>query len=87
MLTDSEMTVYQHEISKIALDAIIKSTKFEKTRQLRIDVFVCRVFHDMTFKEIGQEFGIHSTSARIVYYSALGPVCRAIKKRDSNAIF
>lgn len=87
MLTESEMTVYQHEISKIALDAIIKSSKFEKTRQRRIDIFVCRVYHGMTFNAIGKEFGIHPTSARLVYYSALGPVCRAIKKRDPGSIF
>lgn len=87
MLTESEMTVYQHEISKIALNAIIKSSKFEKTRQRRIDIFVCRVYHGMTFNAIGQEFGIHSTTAYNIYRSALGPICRAIKKQDPDIIF
>jgi DNA-directed RNA polymerase specialized sigma subunit len=87
MLNDLEMTVYQHEISKIVLDAIIKRGKTDSARQRRIDVFVCRVYHDMTFKQIGEELGMHQSYAQFIYVTTSAAIAKFIKKQYLDVIF
>ena len=90
LLSDPEQSILMREaMDKLYANVILRdklkassgTNKFKNTYR-NIDIVIGRAVHNMTFKELADEYGVCVETIRIAYYRNLAYFARVMKKED-----
>ena len=87
LLSDPEQSLLMKEAltkmyNYVVLRDTIKSSGKLKNTYRNIDIVIGRAVHNMTFKELADEYGVCVETIRIAYYRNLAYFARVMKKED-----
>ena len=90
LLSDPEKSILMQEtLDKLYANVILRdklksssgTNRFKNTYR-NIDIVIGRAVHNMTFKELADEYGVSVTTIRTTYFRNLAYFARVIKKED-----
>ena len=87
LLSDPEQSILMKEaLTKmydyvVLRDTIQSSCKLKNTYR-NLDIVIGRAVHNMTFKELADEYGVCVETIRIAYYRNLAYFAKVLKKED-----
>jgi len=88
LLSDPEKSILMQEtMDKLYANVILRATlkassnRFKNTYR-NIDIVIGRAVHNMTFKELADEYGVSVTTIRATYFRNLAYFARVMKKED-----
>lgn len=90
LLSDPEKSILMQEaMDKLYTNVILRDTikassgtnRFKNTYR-NIDIVIGRAVHNMTFKELADEYGVSVTTIRATYFRNLAYFARVMKKED-----
>ena len=86
LLSDPEKSILMQEaMDKLYANVILRSTiraSSGKNTYRNIDIVIGRAVHNMTFKELADEYGVCVETIRIAYYRNLAYFAKVLKKED-----
>ena len=86
LLSDPEKSILMQEaMDKLYANVILRSTiraSSGKNTYRNIDIVIGRAVHNMTFKELADEYGVSVTTIRTTYFRNLAYFARVLKKED-----
>ena len=87
LLSDPEQSLLMKEAltkmyNYVVLRDTIKSSGKLKNTYRNIDIVIGRAVHNMTFKELADEYGVCVETIRIAYYRNLAYFAKVLKKED-----
>ena len=90
LLSDPEKSILMQEtMDKLYANVILRDSikassgtnRFKNTYR-NIDIVIGRAVHNMTFKELADEYGVSVTTIRTTYFRNLAYFARVMKKED-----
>lgn len=90
LLSDPEKSILMQEtMDKLYANVILRdklkassgTNRFKNTYR-NIDIVIGRAVHNMTFKELADEYGVSVTTIRTTYFRNLAYFARVMKKED-----
>ena len=90
LLSDPEQSILMQEaMTKLYANVILRDTikassgtnRFKNTYR-NIDIVIGRAVHNMTFKQLADEYGVSVTTIRTTYFRNLAYFARVLKKED-----
>jgi len=88
LLSDPEQSILMQEtMDKLYANVILRATlkvssnKFKNTYR-NIDIVIGRAVHNMTFKELADDYGVSVTTIRATYFRNLAYFAKVLKKED-----
>jgi len=88
LLSDPEQSILMQEtMDKLYANVILRATlkvssnKFKNTYR-NIDIVIGRAVHNMTFKELADDYGVSVTTIRATYFRNLACFAKVLKKED-----
>ena len=87
LLSDPEQSLLMKEAltkmyTYVVLRDTIKSSCKLKNTYRNLDIVIGRAVHNMTFKELADEYGVCVETIRIAYYRNLAYFAKVLKKED-----
>ena len=86
LLSDPEKSILMQEaMDKLYANVILRSTiraSSGKNTYRNIDIVIGRAVHNMTFKELADEYGVSSQTIRVNYFRNLAYFAKVLKKED-----
>ena len=86
LLSDPEKSILMQEaMDKLYANVILRSTiraSSGKNTYRNIDIVIGRAVHNMTFKELADEYGVSVTTIRVNYFRNLAYFAKVLKKED-----
>ena len=86
LLSDPEKSILMQEaMDKLYANVILRSTiraSSGKNTYRNIDIVIGRAVHNMTFKELADEYGVCVETIRVAYYRNLAYFAKVLKKED-----
>ena len=86
LLTQPEQSILMRELTDKLYANISLRNKLKQTSQKNayrdVDIVIGYAVHNMTFKELSEEYGVSPNTIRMVYYRNLAYFARVMKKED-----
>ena len=87
LLSDPEQSLLMKEAltkmyNYVVLRDNIKSSYKLKNTYRNLDIVIGRAVHNMTFKELADEYGVCVETIRVAYYRNLAYFAKVLKKED-----